>query len=264
MRTRLAALFGAVLAVGFGLAGAAPAMAVPASQAAPSAATADCSAAAATLLEDNGADPESATFDYSCGLGAVNATVTAADGSEHAYNQELAASDTGDVAARAVACDPTQPPTRTIVSELQVNIYLCVVYGQDNHPTNGSWARSIDVDWTVYPGWNSAQSRVSTIPSGGWPTLSGTITSQKQNGVLPPSELSSALFTMNGNDAATGYVVGGLNTGGSHSVKMEDLEVTDPTYSFNSVIGAGETTPRFTCDTEQERCYYPNGEEAGL
>ncbi|PPI47069.1 hypothetical protein C5D18_04555 [Rathayibacter tritici] len=69
---------------------------------------------------------------------------------------------------------------------------------------------------------------------------------------------------MSGNDVQAGYVVGGLTTGGSHSVKMEDLEVSDPTYSFNHVVGVGEATPRFECDSEQERCFYPNGEEAGL
>ena len=231
----------------------------------PVAATASsgCSLAATQLLAANGIDKSASQVDYSCGLGQVSVTATGTDGTEQTFTEEVSAVE-DDLGTRAVACDPTQPPTRTIVSELQVNIYLCIVYGQENDPVNGSWAQSIDVDWTVYPGWNSAQSRVSTIPSEGSPTLTGTITSQKQNGILPPTELSSALFTMNGNDSATGYVVGGLNTNGSHSVKMEDLEVTDPAYAFSRVIGPGEATPRFTCDTGQERCYYPNGQEAGL
>jgi len=45
---------------------------------------------------------------------------------------------------------------------------------------------------------------------------------------------------------------------------MQDFEVSDPTYAFNAVVDAGEVTPRFECDTEQERCYYPNGQESGL
>jgi hypothetical protein len=261
MRTRSKALLATLLTVGLTSIGAATSASAAEP---PSVATSDCASAAAQLLQDNGVDSATAAVDYACGLGEVTATATTPDGSEQTFTQEAPPSESGSIVARAVPCDPPQPPTRTIVSELQVDIYLCVVYGQTNSPTNATWARSIDVDWTVYPGWNSAQSRVSTIPSEGSPTLTGTITSQKQNGILPPTELSSALFTMNGNDVATGYVVGGLNPDGSHAVKMAALEVTDSTYSFNAVIGDGETTPRFTCDTSQQRCYYPNGEEAGL
>ncbi|WP_146085045.1 hypothetical protein [Rathayibacter tritici] len=226
-----------------------------------------CAAAAGNLVEQNGVKLAGTSIEYSCGLGAVSVEVLAKDGSTYSFSEQLspAASTTSSSgqALRAVNCVDA-PPTRTIINELQVDINLCVIYGQVDSPVNDTWTRSIIVDWTVYPGWNSAQSRISTIPSEGSPTLTGTVTSQRQNGVLPPTELSSAAFTMSGNDVQAGYVVGGLTTGGSHSVKMEDLEVSDPTYSFNHVVGVGEATPRFECDSEQERCFYPNGEEAGL
>ncbi len=222
-----------------------------------------CTQSATQLLEKKGLDAATVAADYSCGLGEVDVTVMDSEGTVQNFSTEIPAGSNDEVSSRAALCTGA-PNTRTIVSELQVDIFLCVTYGQVNSPTNGSWSRSIDVDWTVYPGWNSAQSRVVTAPSAGAPTLTGTITSQKQNGIFPPTELSSAAFSMNGNDAATGYVVGGLNTGGSHAVKMEDREVTDSAYSFNKFIGAGETTPRFSCDTSEQRCFYPNGEEAGL
>lgn len=254
--------------VGFGItAGVSPVAADPEVGASTSG---SCEGLAVDLLEQNGFTVEDGEVTYTCAPGTVGVSQTHQDGTEVAFVEEVdgasssAARDTAALAA--VNCDAVNPPTRTIVSELQVDLYLCAVYGQVNSPEFGSWTRSIQIDWTVYPGWNSAQSRISTIPSEGSPTLTGTVTSQKQNGVLPPTELSSAAFTMQGNDSATGYVVGGLNTDGSHSVKMEDLYVTDADYAFDQAIeGSGQdVTPRFSCDSSANRCFYPNGEEAGL
>lgn len=233
-------------------------------------ATPDCAALATALVEST-AEERTDNFEYVC----VGDEVFAAIDDDGAVGHDLSGTadelmDSAQVPASRnfqaanVNCDPTEPPFRSIVSELQVNIEHCVVYGQQGHPTNGSWSRSILVDWTVYPGWNSAQSRISTIPSAGSPTLRGTVTSQRQNGILPPTELSSAAFSLTGNTSATGYVVGGLTSNGSHSVKTEDLDVTDPTYSFNFYVGDNIPTPRFTCDTSEQRCYYPGGQEAPL
>lgn len=226
--------------------------------------TASCATAAQNLVA---ASDRSAAggYDYTCGAGAVSVVV--APGTESATRLEAAsdeAADEGTVQASAVNCDPTAGPTRTIVSELEDNIEFCVVYGQVDSPENGTWSRSIIADWTMYPGWNSAQNVIHTIPSEGAPTLAGTVSSRKQNGVFPPTVLATSVWSNTGNTTTSGWDVGGLNTGGSHSVAINDLEVTDPDYGFNNYIGDDIPSHRFTCDTEMERCYYPNGQEAGL
>ena len=49
------------------------------------------------------------------------------------------------------------------------------------------------------------------------------------------------------------------------AVRMDDLSITDFDYQFSAQIADPTLfTPRFHCDTNVERCYYPNGEEAGL
>ena len=122
-----------------------------------------------------------------------------------------------------------------IVSELQVNMEFCVTYGQ-NDPMNGSWARSIQTDWLAFPGFPSVQNRINVIPSEGSPTLTGTIAVQKQRGITPPSELITALFIVSNWAPVTGFLVGGITEGGSYSVKMADLQVTDPTYGFDAFV----------------------------
>lgn len=152
-----------------------------------------------------------------------------------------------------------------IISELQVNMEFCVIYGQNEHPTNGSWARSIQTDWIAFPGFPSVQNRINVIPSEGSPTLTGTITVQQQRGIAPPLELTSAISTVSNGAPVTGFLVGGITEGGSHSVKMADLQVTDPTYGFDALVDNPDVvTPRFSCDTADQRCFYPDGQEAGL
>lgn len=226
--------------------------------------TASCAVAAQNLVESSDASTAGG-YDYTCGAGSV--TVVVAPGTDKAARLEATNQDAADESAiqsLAVNCDPTNGPTRTIVSELQTDIDFCVVYGQIDSPQNGSWSRSIIVDWTMFPGWNSAQNVISTIPSEGTPTLAGTVSSRKQNGILPPTVLATSAWSNFGNTTTSGWNVGGLNTGGSHSVAINDLEVTDPTYGFNNYIGDDIPSQRFTCDTEMERCYYPNGQEADL
>ena len=240
-----------------------PAFAEPSEQALPVNASA-CAAAAETLVESNDAHAVDG-YDYACAGGSVSVVVApgTADSARLTTTDEDAL-DGKAVQPLAVNCDPTGGPIRTIASELQDNIEFCVVYGQVDHPTNGTWSRSILVDWIMYPGWSSAQNVIHTIPSEGSPTLEGTVSSRKQNGILPPTALATSLWSNTGNQTTSGWNVGGLTTGGSHSVAINDLEVTDPSYGFNYYIGDDIATHRFTCDTEQQRCYYPNGEEAGL
>ncbi len=226
--------------------------------------TASCATAAQNLVDTNGAS-SAAGYDYTCGAGSVSVVISPGTASStRLETQSEDADDEGTIQPRAVNCDPTAGPTRTIVSELQDNIEFCVVYGQVDSPTNGTWSRSIIADWTMYPGWNSAQNIIHTIPSEGSPTLAGTVSSRKQNGIFPPTVLATSAWSNTGNVTTSGWNVGGLNTGGSHSVAINDLEVTDPTYGFNNYIGDDIPSHRFTCDTEMERCYYPDGQEAGL
>lgn len=58
------------------------------------------------------------------------------------------------IRASASAAAPTcvSTPTRTIVSELEDDIDFCVVYGQSNSPTNGTWVRDIVVYMGHVPG----------------------------------------------------------------------------------------------------------------
>lgn len=167
-------------------------------------------------------------------------------------------------AAASSVCDPTKMPERYIVSELESNVYFCVLYGQVNSPINGTWTRSINVEWIMFTGWNSAQNKIRTVPSAGTPTLKGTVSSQKQNGVLPPTKLATSLWSNKGNTTTTGWNVGGLTRSGSHSVVINDLHVTDPGKGYKIFVGGNIATHRFTCNTGTKRCYYPNMKEAPL
>lgn len=223
-----------------------------------------CDAAVQQLLEANG-ESSDAAHEYTCAGGQVSVVVAPDSASAKRLSGEFAPAESGsDVGTRAVNCNPLDGPTRVIVSELEDNIDFCVIYGQEDSPTNGTWSRSIIVEWNMYPGWNSAQNQIRTIPSEGSPTLSGTVSSRKQNGILLPTTLATSAWSNTGNTVTTGWNVGGLTSGGSHSVAINDLEVTDPTYGFNNYIGNDIPSHRFECDTEQERCAFPNGQEAPL
>lgn len=154
---------------------------------------------------------------------------------------------------------------REVKSELEDFVWDCTVYGQYQ---NGSgviiWERSIDWEWTMYPGWPSAQNKLRTIPSAGSPKMQGTFTSWKQNGILPPENLALTVFTNNGNTTTTGWLVDGLNTGGQFSVWIGDIVVTDPQKSFEATFWGNIPGHRFTCDSDDKRCYFPDGEEAGI
>jgi len=211
-----------------------------------------------------------APVDFTCTGDSVSATVN--PGSARPQDLSGQVTDTpsakrttsaqNGASATAATCVPA--PVRTISSELQDNIDFCVIYGQVNSPTNGSWEREIVVYWDMYPGWPSAQNRIQTIPSAGSPELYGTITSRKQNGILPPSVERVVTFSNTGNVKTTGYVSGLDNGSGSFSVALGDLAVTDPSYSFSKYIGTEIDSHRFHCDFRAEKCSFPNGQEAGL
>lgn len=166
-------------------------------------------------------------------------------------------------AATSLNCDPAAEPVRTIVSERQENIDFCVVYGQVNDPAKGTWSRSIRVHWTLYPGWPSAQNIIKTVPSDGSPTLRGTIQARKQRGILPPAPFSVANWINDGNDTSTGWLKD-FGSGGSHSVAIHDLQVEDASKGYKKFIGSEIASHRFTCDSDEKRCFYPGGREAGL
>lgn len=233
-----------------------------------------CGAMAAAVVEESGVAPADVSYDFVCTEAIVTVEITSPDGTVSSLTEE-----TADVAstlppsslaeARAVTCTIIDVPTRTIVSELQVNIDACVLYGQENDPQNGSWLRSTKVEWTAYPGYPSVQNQlrlISTEASTGDVWLFGTLTLQKQNGVGIPIDRTSATFDIrSGNPPIPSAYLTGADTWGSHAVRMDDLSITDFDYQFSAQIADPTLfTPRFHCDTNVERCYYPNGEEAGL
>lgn len=67
-----------------------------------------------------------------------------------------------------------------------------------------------------------------TIPSAGSPTLSGTVTSRKQNGFFPPTNIAHASWTNYGNTTTSSYAVGGLTQDDSYSLAIADLDVWLP------------------------------------
>lgn len=153
-----------------------------------------------------------------------------------------------------------------VVSELQDDTWGCVTYGEYNTSTGAViWQRHIEYEWTLYVGWNSAQNKLRTIPSEGSPQMSGTFTSNKQNGWwAPPTSLSSTAFTNVGNTTTQGYVVGQLNSDGQFSVSMGDVAIIDAQMAYAQYFGGMIFSHRFTCETSTQRCHYPNGEEAPL
>lgn len=159
-------------------------------------------------------------------------------------------------------------PTRTIVNELQVNVDFCVIYGQNNHPQNGTWVRSAEVEWTAYPGYPSVQNRtrvISSYASSGDVWLWGTVTVQKQNGIFAPTDLNSAVFEARNGEPVFGWTLSGISSYGSHAERMVNLEVTDMDYQFWAKVSDPVVfTPRFHCEPTQSRCFYPSGQEAGL
>lgn len=154
---------------------------------------------------------------------------------------------------------------REVRSELEDFIFGCARYGEYNQDTGAIiWERSITYEWTMYTGWPSAQNKLRTIPSVGSPTMSGTFTSYKQNGILPPDSLDLTAFTNVGNTTNSGWNVGSLNTGGQFSVWMGDIVIKDTSKNYEQYFEGYVPSHRFTCDSGVQRCYYPNGQEAGL
>ncbi|MFJ4174700.1 hypothetical protein [Microbacterium sp. NPDC089696] len=169
--------------------------------------------------------------------------------------------------ATAALADPciTGEYQREVRSELEDFIYGCARYGEYNKDTGAIiWERSITYEWTLYTGWPSAQNKLRTIPSVGSPTMSGTFTSYKQNGILPPDSLALTAFTNVGNTTTSGWNVGSLNTGGQFSVWMGDVVIKDTSKNYEEYFEGYVPSHRFTCDSGVQRCYYPNGQEAGL
>jgi hypothetical protein len=232
-----------------------------------------CQAEIDAALALNDLSPD-ATYDFICSPAQVSLEAENADGtvtSLQVTSEEIASVvDSASDQARASSdmCYISDPVNRTIVSELEVQIDFCIVYGQNGHPTNGSWARSASVDWTAYPGYPSVQNVLrlgSAFASTGDVWLWGSLTLQKQNGGFPPSDIFSSLIDLRSNSNTYPFYVGGITAYGSHAVRLDDFEITDMDYQFNAqVSNPAVHTPRFHCEPDNERCYYPNGQEAGL
>ncbi|GEC75581.1 hypothetical protein GCM10010213_17460 [Microbacterium maritypicum] len=96
--------------------------------------------------------------------------------------------------------------------------------------------------------------------------LLGEISRLLQNGIGIPSDLSSSVFDIrSGSRPVDAAYLTGTTTWGSHAVRLDDLSITDFNYQFSAEVADPTLfTPRFHCDTNANRCFYPNGEEAGL
>ena len=96
--------------------------------------------------------------------------------------------------------------------------------------------------------------------------LLGEISRLLQNGIGIPSDLSSSVFDIrSGSRPVDAAYLTGTTTWGSHAVRLDDLSITDFNYQFSAEVADPTLfTPRFHCDTNANRCFYPNGEEVGL
>lgn len=223
-----------------------------------------CASEAASVAESAGA---SGGYDFVCAPGVISVEIPSEDGSTLTKTEEVPIVEALPSAQlRSDYCGLNAPETRTIVSELQVNIDFCVIYGQNGDPLNGSWSRSLKVEWTSYPGYPSTNNRlrtISTFASNGQVTLWGSIHSQRQNGGFPPSTLTSALLELRNGLPVAGWEMYGTNSNGTFAIRIEDFEITDIDYGFNAPVNMLPSfTPRFVCHNDTERCFFPNGDEA--
>jgi len=277
----------AAITLGLIVAGGAPAFAADQSETS-SSICADIAKAA--LAEEGVTADDSGTVSFACLGNQVVATVDANTPGSQRVTREVefegeqdTAKETdpnsvaaGDVpgeplavplAADAAVADPclTGEHQREVRSELEDFIWGCARYGEYNQDTGAIiWERSITYEWTMYSGWPSAQNKLRTIPSVGSPSMSGTFTSYKQNGILPPTSLALTAFTNAGNTTTSGWNVGSLDTGGQFSVWMGDIVIKDTSKNYEQYFEGSVPSHRFTCDSGAQRCYYPNGQEAPL
>jgi len=237
--------------------------AIPATALEPTDAGGSCASEAASVAESAGA---SSGYDFVCAPGVVTVQIPSEDGSSLTETAEVPLVEAPTAQQRSDYCGLNTPETRTIVNELQVNIDFCVIYGQSGDPQNGSWSRSLKVEWTAYPGYPSTLNRlrtISTFANIGQVTLWGSIHSQRQNGILPPSTLTSAVLELRNGYAVNGWEMYGTNTNGTFAIRVEDFEITDFDYGFNAPVNMPPSyTPRFVCHNDTQRCFYPNGQEA--
>lgn len=250
------AAIAALLAVG----STTPALAAEASFATQLPASTYCADVAQVVAEDAGV-PASATYDFACVSDVVSLAATVG-GKKVASTVELSAvessvsADGGFTTLATPTC--LRSPERRISSELQNEIDFCVIYGQGGATP---WARHIVMYWDLYTGWNSAQNKIQSIPGTGTPTISGTLTSRKQNGLLPPTNLAVVGWSNKGNQTTSGYL-GGFTSSGSHSVQIYVMSVYDPQKAFRVDVNTRIDSHRFTCDSSKKRCYFPGGREA--
>jgi hypothetical protein len=225
------------------------------------AAEAQCARAAKSVLDEHGVSTDS--FDFGCVAGTVKVETASAAFLRQAPADAAATPPPALLEGSAdLNCDPTEPPNRHIANELNFWAQFCVVYG---HGTEGSadfWARSIWTTWDLFTGWPSTQNKINTQPVASVPKLQGTVSARRQAGVFPPIVVATSLWSNTGNQTTSGWVVGGFTTGGTYSVALNDLEVTDSQKAFHMYIGDEIASMRFMCDSGEKRCYYPNGQEA--
>jgi len=223
-------------------------------------ATTYCESAAQAVAEDAGI-PASATYNFACvsEVVSLSASVNGRNVEATVELSEVESSVNVDGEFTTLSVPKClKDPERRISSELQNEIDFCVIYGQGGAKP---WARHIVMYWDLYTGWNSAQNKVQSLPGTGAPTVSGTLISRKQNGLLPPTNLAVVGWSNKGNQTTTGYL-GGFTTSGSHSVQIYVMSVYDPQKAFSVDINTRIDSHRFTCDSSKKRCYFPGGKEA--
>jgi hypothetical protein len=164
--------------------------------------------------------------------------------------------------AAAVGCyNPT--PQRTIYGEGSSDVAFSVIYGQQNDPVNGTWTNCIDGLLTIGL---QMTSHLATLEAFSFlenqaVDLSGSITMQKMNGILPSNTVDSVGYS-NLNAAGFNFstFLGGTSNG-VYSVKLGTMTINDYSKAHTFQLDVDLSTYRFVCQT-REQCRYPDGNEA--
>jgi hypothetical protein len=222
-------------------------VAMPASASETDTTTADESAACLQAAQDLESSGQSG--DYAC----LVTTPTA--------ETEKAAS-TSRIAGDVVGCYDTTP-TRTIYGEYSSEVVFSIIYGQVDDPVNGSWSNCIDGTFTIglQDISHLATLTAYSVMHNGAVDLSGNITMEHMNGILPSATVDSLGYTkLSGNGFSYSGYLGGTGNG-VYSAKMGNMTIMDYDKAHEFSLDVDLSTYRFLCNIG-EQCRYPDGAEA--
>ncbi|MFP5312500.1 MAG: hypothetical protein ACLGH7_08865 [Actinomycetes bacterium] len=167
--------------------------------------------------------------------------------------------------------------TRQIISSLQEDISACLIYGQKNSPSYGTWAVHQNIGIQVFPGRTTHAVKYRSFsedaPAGS--TWNMGVNVNKNNGIFPPTTKGGfTTFAQPVNLIGTkslyadgGNPISDANLEGTWRLHFYfDVEV--PSRGFYYEIDNSVDTHRFACQKNSigvvEQCKWPNGQEAGL